>query len=99
MRKLAILAASLAVLTTSVSVSSPIFAEATVVSGEVKKVDMSTGKITLKHGPITNLDMDSMTMVFRVQDPAMIEKLKPGDKVKFTAERVNGAITVTTIKK
>jgi Cu(I)/Ag(I) efflux system protein CusF len=99
MRKLAILAASMAILSASLSVSSPVFAEATVVSGEVKKVDMSAGKITLKHGPITNLDMDSMTMVFRVQDSAMIEKLKPGDKVKFTAERVNGAITVTTIKK
>jgi len=69
------------------------------VSGEVLKIDQPGGKITLKHGPIKNLDMDSMTMVFRVAEPAMLEKVKPGDKVSFEADRVNGAITVTKIEK
>jgi len=77
------------------------FAQAPTVIGEVKKVDETAGKITLKHGPIKSLDMeeDSMTMVFRVQDPAMLKSLKVGDKVKFDADRVNGQITVTAIQK
>ncbi len=74
-------------------------ASAVPVSGEVIKVDQAAGKVTLKHGPIKNLDMDSMTMVFQVADPAMLAKVKAGDKVKFEADRVNGAITVTKIDK
>jgi Cu(I)/Ag(I) efflux system protein CusF len=68
-------------------------------SGEVVKIDKSAGKITLKHGPIKKLDMDSMTMVFRVADPAMLDAVKAGDKVKFEADRVNGAITIMTMDK
>ena len=66
--------------------------------GEVRKVDKEQGKVTLKHGPIANLDMPGMTMVFKVADPRMLDSLKEGDKVKFTAEKVNGAITVTEIQ-
>lgn len=69
------------------------------VSGTVEKVDAAAGKITIEHGAIPNLDMDSMTMVFRAQDPAMLKGVKPGDKVRFTADRVNGQITVTKIQK
>lgn len=93
MRKLALIAVSV------LSLAGAALAQDAMVDGEVKKVDATAGKITLKHGPIANLDMDSMTMVFRVQDPALLENLQPGDKVKFTADRVNGAITVTTITK
>ncbi|MGD9883430.1 MAG: copper-binding protein [Reyranella sp.] len=67
--------------------------------GQVVKIDEAAGKITLKHGPIKNLDMDSMTMVFRVADPAMLKAVKTGDNVRFEADRVNGAITVTKIQK
>lgn len=69
------------------------------VKGEVIKIDKAAGKVTLKHGPIKNLDMDSMTMVFRVKDPAMLDAVKPGDKVRFEAGRVNGAITITAMEK
>jgi len=75
------------------------FAQAVPVDGQVMKVDEPAGKITLKHGPIKNLDMDAMTMVFRVKDVAMLKAVKVGDAVKFEAERVNGAITVTKIQK
>jgi Cu(I)/Ag(I) efflux system protein CusF len=77
------------------------FAQDAAVSGEVKKIDTAAGKITLRHGPIKKLDMDEdgMTMVFRVQDPAMLKSVKVGDKVKFDADRVNGQITVTAIQK
>ncbi len=67
--------------------------------GQVQKVDESAGKITLKHGPIKNLDMDAMTMVYPVQDQSLLKGLKAGDKVKFQADRVNGQITVTKIQK
>lgn len=70
------------------------------VEGSVVKIDESAGKITLKHGPIKKLDMDEgMTMVFRVQDPAVLKTVKVGDKVKFDADRVDGQLTVTTLQK
>lgn len=65
--------------------------------GEVKKVDKEAGKITLRHGELKNLGMGAMTMVFRVKDPAMLTQVKAGDKVKFVAERVNGAFTVVQL--
>lgn len=76
-----------------------VFAQADMVDGQVTKIDASAGKITLRHGPIKNLDMDAMTMVLRVQDPAMVKQVKVGDKVKFTAERVDGQITITKMQK
>jgi len=69
------------------------------VSGMVEKVDAGAGKITIDHGPIPNLDMDAMTMVFRVQDPAVLKGVKAGDKVQFQADRVNGQISVVRIQK
>jgi Cu/Ag efflux protein CusF len=66
--------------------------------GEVRKVDKEQGKVTLRHGPLQNLDMPAMTMVFKAADPKLLDGLKEGDKVKFTAERVNGAIAVTAIE-
>jgi len=66
--------------------------------GEVRKIDKEQGKLTLKHGRIENLDMPGMTMVFKVADPKLLEPLKVGDKVKFAAENVNGALTVTAIQ-
>lgn len=66
--------------------------------GEVRKIDMEAGKLTLKHGEIKNLDMPGMTMVFVVKDKAMLDKLKAGDKVKFKAINDAGKFTVTEIQ-
>ena len=66
--------------------------------GEVRKVDKENKKITLKHGEIKNLEMPGMTMVFQVKDPAMLDMVKPGDKVMFKAEKANGALVVTEIQ-
>ncbi|WP_240475673.1 copper-binding protein [Herbaspirillum rhizosphaerae] len=68
------------------------------VSGEIRKVDTDAGKITIRHGEIPNLDMPGMTMVFRVASPDMLGKVKAGDQVLFTAEKNNGALTVTSIE-
>jgi Cu(I)/Ag(I) efflux system periplasmic protein CusF len=61
------------------------------VDAEVRKVDVSAGKVTLKHGDIPNLDMPPMTMVFQVRDTTSLTSLKAGDQVQFRADKVNGA--------
>jgi Cu/Ag efflux protein CusF len=73
-------------------------ASADMTEGEVRKVDIDTKKITLKHAEIKNLGMPGMTMVFQVKDPTLLDKVKVGDKVRFTAEKMNGALTVTNIE-
>ena len=70
-------------------------AGAALTEGEIRKVDKGAGKITIKHEPLKNLDMPAMTMVFQVKDPAMLDQVKVGDKVNFTADKINGAYTVT----
>lgn len=65
---------------------------------EVRKVDIAAGKITLKHGEIKNLDMPPMTMVFQARDPALLAGVKAGDKVRFTADKLNGAYTVLSLE-
>ena len=68
------------------------------VAGEVRKVDKDARKITLRHGEIKQLDMPAMSMVFQVKDPALLDKVKVGDKVKFKAESAGGAMTLTEIE-
>ncbi|NNM73895.1 copper-binding protein [Enterovirga aerilata] len=72
---------------------------APLVKGKVTKVDAAAEKISIDHERIPNLDMDAMTMVFRAGDKAMLKQVKTGDRVQFTAARVNGQITVTKIQK
>ena len=90
-----------ATLTLSLMISVTTLAQDAMVKGVVKKIDAGAGKITLTSGPIKSLDMDeeNMTMVFHVQDPAMLKQVKVGDKVQFEAGRVNGQIAVTSLQK
>lgn len=71
---------------------------AAMTEGEVRKIDREAKKITLKHGPIVNLDMPAMTMVFQVADTAMLDHLKAGDKVRFSADKTGGGYAVTKIE-
>ena len=66
--------------------------------GEVRKVDLAQGKVTLRHGPLANLDMPAMTMVFTAADKKLLEGLKEGDKVRFTADKKDGTYVVTAIE-
>ena len=66
--------------------------------GEIRKVDKSAGKLTIKHGEIKNLEMPAMTMVFQVRDKAMLDQVKQGDKVKFSVVEEKGKMVVTEIK-
>ncbi|MBY6059773.1 copper-binding protein [Leisingera daeponensis] len=70
----------------------------TFTAGTVKKVDPKSGKVTIKHEELVDLEMPAMTMVFRVADDAMLEQLKAGDPIEFTAERVKGKLTITALK-
>lgn len=65
---------------------------------EVRKVDAASGRITLAHGEIRNLEMPPMTMTFRARDPAMLEGFKSGDKVRFAAEQIDGKFFVTALE-
>ena len=66
--------------------------------GEVRKIDKDAGKLTLRHGEIKNLDMPGMTMVFQVKEPALLDKVKVGDKVRFRAEKSGSSYVVTAIE-
>ena len=74
-------------------------ARADLTAGEVRRVDKATGRVTIRHERIVNLNMPPMTMVFRVQDAAQLAPLKAGDKVRFRAEQVKGAYYATRIEK
>ena len=65
--------------------------------GTITRVDTQWNRLTIDHGPLENLDMEAMTMVFEVVDPAMLEGLSEGQEVAFTADRVKGKLTVTEI--
>ena len=79
--------------TTAVPANSPDMA-----IGEIKRIDLPNSKVTIKHGEIKNLDMPGMTMVFQVKDVAMLNNIKVGDSVRFSAEKAGGAIVVTKIQ-
>lgn len=80
------------------SASSAGTAVADATDGEVRKIDLEGGTITLKHAEIKSLDMPSMTMVFVVKDKTMLGSLKAGDKVKFLAVNDKGKFMVTEIR-
>ncbi len=74
------------------------FADPAFTKGIVKKVKPEDGKVTIIHEELVDLEMPAMTMVFRVADDTMFEQLEPGAEIEFVAERVNGKLTVTSLK-
>ena len=72
--------------------------DAALSDGEVRKVDKDAKKLTIRHGPLLNLDMPTMTMVFQVKDPAMLDTVNAGDKIRFSADKVGGAYIVTHVE-
>jgi len=70
----------------------------TLTDGEIRKVNKDAKKLTIKHGPIVNLDMPGMTMVFQVKDLAMLDQVKEGDKVRIAVDKIDGAYVVTRIE-
>lgn len=66
--------------------------------GEIRKVDKDAKKITIKHGPIQNLEMPAMTMVFQVMDPSLLDQVQAGDTIRFVADKIGGGYVVTRIE-
>jgi Cu(I)/Ag(I) efflux system protein CusF len=88
------------VLAVSLLAAPSVLAQSTMTDGLVIKIDQAAGKITIKHGPLKQFEMDEgMTMVYQVDDPAVLKNIGLGDKIKFVADRVNGQFTVTRIEK
>jgi Cu/Ag efflux protein CusF len=81
------------------ALSATAWAQTPTATGEVTKLDKAGGRITLKHGEIKSLDMPPMTMVFRVRDARLLDGVAVGDRVRFTAEKIDGNYTVTSIAK
>ena len=73
-------------------------AAADMTDGEIRKIDKDNKKLTIKHGDIKNLDMPGMTMVFQVKDPAMVDQVKVGDKVRFKVEKASSGFVVTELQ-
>ena len=72
--------------------------EGGMVDGVVKKIDKAAGKVTVSHGPLTNLNMPAMTMVFRVKDAAWLDQMQAGGKIRFVADSINGALTIVELE-
>jgi Cu/Ag efflux protein CusF len=71
---------------------------ATWTSGEVKRIDLEAGKVTIKHGEIRNLEMPPMTMVFVAKDRSQLANLKVGDKVNFLVRNEAGKYMAVDIQ-
>ena len=81
------------------AVSIAAWAQGATAGGEVTKLDKAGGRITLKHGELKGLDMPPMTMNFRVRDAGLLDGVVVGDRVRFTAEKLDGQYTVTALAK
>ena len=68
--------------------------ESSMSEGVVRKVDKAAGKVTVAHGPLTNLKMPAMTMVFRVKDAAWLDRMQADSPIRFQAESINGVLTI-----
>lgn len=86
-------------ITAATLLAASLAAQAQAYEGEVRKIDKAQGKLTLQHGELKALDMPPMTMVYRVANPALLDNLTVGERVRFDAARINGAYTVTAIRK
>lgn len=67
--------------------------------GQVTRIDMSTGKVTIRHGEIKSIDMPPMTMVFMATPKSILEGLKVGDKIDFVAAQENDVMIVKKVVK
>lgn len=72
--------------------------ELPLVNGEIIKVEPLINAITLKHDQIPNFGMPAMTMTYQVSDSEMLHQFKPGDTVKFSIGKRNGALTIVSLE-
>jgi Cu(I)/Ag(I) efflux system protein CusF len=85
-------------LTTALFAFTALASAQALISGEVKKIDRPAGRLSLKHAEIKAFDMPPMLGAYKVQDPAMLDKVQVGDKVMFSLDRVDSVYTITRIE-
>ncbi len=73
-------------------------ADSKVAEGTVKKIDKVAGKVTIAHGPLESLGMPAMTMMFRAAEMSLLDRVQVGDKIRFTAERADGELIITSLE-
>jgi len=66
--------------------------------GVVKKINRQAGEVTIAHGPLANLGMGPMTMLFRLKSPALIDGVKEGNRIRFVAESESGELIVVALQ-
>lgn len=88
----------IALLSLALAAALPAWAQPRVADGEVTRINTRNNEITVRHGPIPHLDMGPMTMAFPVRDPALLRAVKPGDKVRFVAEKIGDEAVITRIE-
>lgn len=72
-------------------------AQSALFDGLVKKVDKAGGKLTISHGALPN-GMPAMTMAFKVKDASWLDKVKDGQKIRFAADDIDGAMTIVRLE-
>ena len=66
--------------------------------GEVMRINKDTKRLMIRHGPMPHLDMPAMTMVYAVKDPAMLDQVKVGSRIRFIGDKIDGTFMVLSIK-
>jgi len=67
--------------------------------GKIVKIDAEKAIIVLKHQRIKSIDMDAMTMPFKVEDQTMFARFKVGAAVRFTVKVVNDHLVIAAMEK
>ena len=75
------------------------FAQSASADGEIRKIDAKANRVIIKHGEWKGMDMQAMTMAFRVRDAAVLSGLKVADTVRFVVEKDGGDYVVTAIER
>lgn len=73
--------------------------QAALTDAVIRKVNPSTGMLTLQHGELKNIGMSAMTMAYKAKDAAMVNEAKAGEKVKVRVENVDGTLTIVKLLK
>jgi len=66
---------------------------------EGKVVEIGDKSVTLAHGPFRTLGMPGMTMSFPLADPALLQRLKVGDRVRFAVSESDAGLVVERLEK
>jgi len=90
--------AAMAAIVTIAAAAAAAQAQQATASGEVRRVDQAAGKVTIKHEAISDLELPAMTLVYQAEPPTLLQGVKAGDKVRFTAQRKDGRYVVTAIQ-